>query len=380
MSRHSFRYFILCMLLSSVQLFSHSQEEHEENFVYLTIDQIKQLGIRIKKAEAGTLFLSISTPGKIILQPDQLAHIVPKVSGITREASYNLGHLVKRGDIMATLESSDMADYKATFLAALSREKLAQSILKREKKLFQEKVSSEQDYLNAKNGYEESFINLQLVKQKLQAFGLLSSEIEELAVQNDPNLRLYSIRSPIDGTVIMRHITIGEFIENTNIIYEVADLSKVWVEIGIYPKDLYKVKAGQSVVVTIPSENKLAQARLIYVSPIVADETIAAKAIAELDNQTGDWRPGVFVKALIETDQLSCPLVVSNDAIQMIDDQPILFVGSKNEFEKRVVQLGQSDGKNTEILSGLKPGESYVVNKTFLLKAELGKNSAEHED
>ncbi len=358
---------------------SHEETHEEENTLILTDEQIRQLGLSYQIAGPGELLLTLPVRGKIILHPDLLAHIIPKVSGIAREATKNIGNEVQRGEVMAVLESRDMADTKANFLAALSKNRLATSTLKREERLYREKISPEQDYLNAKNSFEESLINLQLARQNLKAFGLDDNEIDQLVKQTDPDLRLYTIRSPLDGTVIMRHITRGEYIENTSVIYEVADLSHVWVEIGIYPKDLFRVKPGQMVEISTPIENKQAQAKLIYVSPIVADETIAAKAVAELDNSQGLWRPGVFVKATIATDKISRPLIISKNAIQSSEGKDFVFIVTPKGFEKRFIKLGLSDHENAEILSGMLPGEKYVANKTFLLKAELGKSSAEHE-
>lgn len=360
---------------------AHSEHEHhEENTVKLSEEQIKKIGLQFRTAGPGSLLLTLSTRGKIILHPDHLAHIIPKASGVAREANKNIGNFVKTGEIMAILESREMADIKASYLAALSKKRLAASSLEREEKLYQEKVSAGQDYLNAKNIYEESIINVQLTMQKLHAFGLSNEEVDRLADQNDPDLRNYQIRSPIDGTVIMRHITKGEFVDNTTTIYEVADLSTVWVEIGIYPKDLYRVKEGQMVEVVVPVENKDSKARLIYVSPIVADETITAKAVAELDNPQGLWRPGVFVKVNIATEKISFPLVIPKEAIQNSDGRDFVFVVTPEGFERRFIKQGQSDTDNTEVISGLNSGEQYVANKTFLLKAELGKGTAEHED
>jgi cobalt-zinc-cadmium efflux system membrane fusion protein len=358
---------------------SRNNELHDDHVVKLSENQIRQMGLQTRTVGPGTLFLTISTPAKIILQPNRLAHIIPKISGIARQADKNIGDFVRAGEIMAVLESHDMADIKAGYLAALSKERLAASVLNREEKLYQEKVSPAQDYMNAKNNYEEALINVQLTKQKLRSFGLNNQEISDLGNQNDPDLRLYHIPSPIDGTVIMRHITYGEFIENNKTIYEVADLKKVWVEIGIYPKDLYQVKVGQLIEVEIPGENRSSQARIIYVSPIVAEETITAKAIAELDNSQGTWHPGTFVKANIMTEKMDVPLVITKEAIQSSEGQIFVFVVTPEGFEKRMIKLGLSDQDHVQILSGLKPGDQYVANKSFLLKAELGKSTAEHE-
>ena len=357
----------------------HDHHDHENEIVMLSEEQIKKHGIKINKAGPGKLLMSLSTRGKIILQPDRLVHIIPKVSGVVREAYKNIGDQILTNDLLAVLDSRDMADIKAGYLAALSKQRLTTSSLNREAKLYEEKVSAGQDYLNAKNINEEAVISTQLFKQKLHAFGLNEEEIQQLTEQHDPDLRLYQIRSPIAGMVIFRHITKGEFVENTTTIYEIADLSTVWVEIGIYPKDLPRVKEGQSVEVVLPLENMKTKARLIYVSPIVAEETITAKAVAELDNSDGQWRPGVFVTVNIATDQMEKAIVIPRDAVQNIDGKDVVFVVTPEGYEKRDVKLGEKDQNNVEVTSGLRVGEEYVANNTFLLKADLGKNEAEHE-
>ncbi len=355
-----------------------SHDHHEENIVKLTEKQIQQLGLKFEVAGPGALHMTLSAPGKIILQPDHLAHIIPKVSGTAVEASKNIGTFVKVGEVLAILESREMADMKAAFLAALSKERLAASGLTREEKLYQEKVSPLQDYLNAKNAYEEAVINRQLAQQKLSAFGMNTEEINQLAHQNDPSLRLYFIRSPIDGTVIKRHITKGEFIDTNATIYEIADLRTVWLEIGIYPKDLNRVKQGQLVEVLFPGEAQSIQVPLIYVSPIVENETITAKGIAEIDNFQGIWRPGTFVNTNIIVEKKTFPIVVAKSAIQNSDGKDFVFLVTPEGFERRFVKLGNSDRDYVEILSGLNVGDEYVANNTFLLKAELGKSTAEH--
>lgn len=357
-------------------------DEHghsEENIIPLSSDQIKDLGIQTKIAGPGQLSVTISTRGKIILHPDRLAHILPKISGVAKEARKNIGNHVKEGEILAILESREMADIKASYLAAKEKESLALSLLDREKRLHEKKVSAEQDYLNAKSAYQEAKINVQLAEQKLHAFGIDDEEIKGLSNEHNPNLRIYDIRSPVDGIVIARHITKGEFIENTTTIYEIADLSTIWIEIGIYPKDLVRVKEGQMVDISRPIDGKISQAKIIYLSPIIQDETITAKAVAEMENSSGNWRPGSFVKVNIATENAYAPIVVPKEAIQEIEGKEFVFVRIPEGFEKRQAQIGVGDKENVEILSGLSAGEEYASSKTFLLKADLSKKEAEHE-
>lgn len=353
-------------------------QHHDENLINFSAEQAQKLQIATEKAGPGQLSLGVNTRGKIIIHPDKIAHIIPKVPGVAQEAFKNIGDLVKEGELLAVLESREMADIKASFLAAKEKESLAHLLFEREKSLYEKKVTAEQDYINAKSTYTEAKIGLQLAKQKLNAYGMTEEEIQELSADRAQDFRLYPIRSPMSGKVIVRHINKGEFIENTATIYELVDLSKVWVEIGIYPKDLAKVKEGQSVDLTLAADGEKVEAKMVFVSPIIQDETITAKAIAELDNENGQFRPGTFVQASIHTGTTVLPIVVSKEAIQEIGGQPVVFVKVDEGFEKRVVELGLSDETQSQIVTGLRAGEEYAVSQTFLLKADLGKAQAEH--
>lgn len=352
---------------------------HEEEEIALSTEQIKTYGIQTQRSRPGVLALTLSARGKVIIHPDQLIHILPNVSGVAKEALKNIGDKVGPGELLAVLESREMADVKADYLAANEKWRLAFASLEREKRLNEKKISAEQDYLNAKSAYQEASINVQLARQKLHAFGLNEYEIDQLLTQNEPDLRLYEIRSPMDGVILDRHITKGEFIENNSTIYEIADLNKVWVEIGIYPKDLYKVKEGQKVQVRLPYNNVEADAKIIYVSPIVQDETITSKVIAELNNSKGEWRPGTFVQVDIDMANQEAAITIPKGALQEIEGRNYVFVRSPEGFKKRAVEIGENDRSQYEILSGLFLGEEYAVTKTFLLKADLGKNDLEHE-
>ena len=240
---------------NEVEQSSQNQREDEEQkvaFVKFDEEQIKKMGLKIETAAPGSITTKLSSRGKIVVDPDKLAHMTPKVPGIAKEAHKNIGNAVQAGEILAVLESQEMADLKASYLTATSKEKLTQGLYVREKSLFNKGISSGQDFLNAQNSWEEARINLQLAEQKLLAFGLNAPALARLKEQKSPDLRDYIITSPIDGTILMRHLTTGEFVDHNTTIYEIADLNTVWVETAIYPKDLAHVREGQQVDVVNP--------------------------------------------------------------------------------------------------------------------------------
>lgn len=359
----------------------HSEEgQPDENVVKMTPEQAKKYGIKIQTAGSGNLVTTLSTRGKITLHPDKLAHILPKIAGVSHETRKNLGDHVEQGEILAVLESREMAEAKASYIAAIEKEKLSTSLFERETLLNKKKITAEQEFLSAKSANQEAKNALRLAQQQLHTLGLDEKEINDLANNNKADLRLYEIRSPIAGTVINRHMTKGEYVESTMTLFEVADLNTVWVEIGIYPRDLLKVKEGEVVNITLPEANMSAQAKLIYLSPIIQEETITARAIAELSNPKGIWRPGTYVRVDMASAGKHVPVMIPRDALQSIDSKDYVFIKTPEGFEKRLVEIGQCDNDNVEIISGLKSGEEYAATETFLLKADLGKSTAEHED
>lgn len=357
----------------------HDHGQSGNGVVAMSPNEMRANGIRLQKAQPGTLSMTFSSRGKIVLHPDCLAHVLPKVSGVVKEVKKNIGDEVKRGDILAVIESHDMADIKAGYLAALEKVKLSSSLFEREKRLYEKKISAEQDYLSAMSANEEAKINVQLAKQKLKSFGLDDEEMFLLADHQEPELNLYEIRSPIDGTVIQRHAIRGELVDNTTNIFEVAAVCKVWVEIAVYPKDIMSVEKGQTAHIKFPISGKEAEAKIIFVSPIIQDETITSVAIAEMGNPGAEWQPGTFVQANIATENTDVSLLIPKEALLEIGGKNVVFARVAGGFEKREVEVGRSDNQNIEVVSGLNQGDVYAASNTYLLKADLGKHEVEHE-
>ncbi len=346
-------------------------EDHgEEGVVKLDEAQLTAAGIKISEVGPGKLAREVTVPGKIVAAADRMAQIVPKVAGVVTEALKNLGDTVKKGEVLALIESREMAEAVADFLATKRAEELARTTFNREKGLWDKKITAEQDYLNAKNSHQEAQIRLDLAKQKLQTLG------HEGDIAGNGNARFHQLKAPLDGRVIARELTLGEFVDTTHTAFTVADLSVVWVETAIAPGDLPFVKEGQPA--TIMGSGGKAEGKLIFVSPAIDPETRAAKAIIELENADGKWRPGEFANAAISTSAQEVDFILPKESVQSVDGQNVVFVRSDKGFEKRVVGLGREDSRHVEIVSGLQAGDTVAVSGTFTLKAEFGKAEAEH--
>jgi len=220
-----------------------------------------------------------------------------------------------------------------------------------------------------------------VVKQVRKRLGDPVTKGDLLAVvESNDSLRAYEIKSEVSGTVIRKDITLGEFVKNEDTIYTIADLSSVWVDLAVFHEDFRKLKVGQPVVIHPGAEDEAIHDQVAYISPFGTEGTQSMLARCVVPNPHGDLRPGLFVTAEIATGETEAPIAVKIAAIQTLKEKTVVFVEEGDAFEAREVELGARDGQHVEILRGLKAGEKYVSDNSFILKAELGKEEAEHED
>lgn len=198
-------------------------------------------------------------------------------------------------------------------------------------------------------------------------------------IESNESLSLYDVTSLLSGTVIEKHITLGEFVQDDSDIYVIADLSTAWVNVTVYSRDLDKVRLGQKVEISAGPGGPGAEGRITYIGPGLGEATRAATARVVLPNPSLIWRPGLYVTARVIRDEPVVAVAVADSALQRIEGRPALFVSQGGVFEVRFVETGRSDGRTTEILSGVSAGDRYVHRGAFLLKSELLKSEAGHE-
>ncbi len=347
-------------------------EDHDEaQVVRLSEAVMREFGVEVATAGPGELRETLALPGEVQANQDRLAHIVPRVSGIVREVHVGLGEDVEAGQLMAVLESRELAEAKAAYLAARQRLSLAEANLSANEELHARGVVSDLDFLQARRELADAEIGLRAAQRRLHALGL--SEQEIAAVESEPLERfaIYSVRAPFGGTVIEKHITLGEVVGPDSDVYVLADLRDVWVMLTVYQKDLPRVAVGQRVLVRANEGGRTAEGRIDYVSPTVDESTRTATARVVIDNTGRLWRPGLFVTGQVEVGQREVPVAVPLSALQELDGRTCVFVLTDGGFVPQPVTLGRSDGRLAEVLEGLRPGQRYAARGAFTLKAEL---------
>ena len=277
---------------------SEGHDEHsDEEIVKMSAEELKEFGIVLNTAGPSAIQMHTDLSGEIKPDPRTIAHMIPRFDGIVKKVHKAIGDSVKKGEVLATIESNES-----------------------------------------------------LVK--------------------------YDVTSAIDGTVIDMHMTPGELVNgDSNHEITVANLKTVWAELGVYQKDLSIISIGQTVIISAGHEIYETKGKISYISPIIDEATRTATARVSLDNNTGKWKPGMFVTAEVLTLEQEVPLAVAKNAIQSFEGRAVVFVQDKEGFRPQPVTVGIQNDKAVQILSGLHAGETYIAKGAFTIKAELMKES-----
>lgn len=348
----------------------------EDAVVRLDEKTVKEFGVETARAGPGKLSVYLSLPGEVAMNADGLAHIVPRVPGVAGEVYKNLGDQVKAGDVLAVLESRELADLKAAYLGMRERVGLTQASFATEEGLWQQKISSEQEYLRAKRDLAEAKIELQAAEQKLYALGFAEESLAELPKLPHESFTRHRIVAPIGGTIIAKHIVLGEVLKDDRECFIIADLSSVWVDLNVYQTDLARIRTGQKVLISA-GPGLQAEGTISFVSSLISDQTRTMLARMVLANPAGQWRSGLYVTGQVLVEEAEAAVLVPQEALVRLDGATAVFVKTEQGYGVRPVVTGRSDGTRIEVLSGLSVGQDYVAKGAFLLKSELKKPTAE---
>jgi cobalt-zinc-cadmium efflux system membrane fusion protein len=357
-----------------------TKPDDEPGILRLTQEQITAAGIELTAVGGGTLARRITVPGTVVPQADRIARVSVRLSATVAELRKKIGDPVAKDEVLAVLESREVADAASEYLAARLTDELQQDLFVRDKMLWDKRVSNEQQFLKSRNAAAQTRMRFDIARQKLLALGLSQQEIAALPNEPEGSLRRQAVRSPITGRVVERKVDLGTAVGRDNLeteLFVIVNLGRVWVELAISPADLPAIKEGQQVSISTRAVTEKAEGEIVFISPLVDKETRSARVVAEIANGDGVWRPGSFVTAAIAIEQQPVPVVIPMSAVQTIDNDKSVFVRTPEGFERRSVALGRSDDRSVEVVTGLHPGEVIAGTNTFPLKAQLLKALAE---
>jgi cobalt-zinc-cadmium efflux system membrane fusion protein len=197
-------------------------------------------------------------------------------------------------------------------------------------------------------------------------------------IESNVSLSNYAVTSPLSGTVLSRAAGVGE-LAGESPLFEIADLSSLWVDLHLFGSDAQHITPGLPVLVSRLSDGVSASTTLERVLPATATASQSTVARATLANADGRWRPGAAVRARVTVAEHAVPLIVPLSALQRFRDWDVVFVRVGDDYEIRPLELGRRDGVNVEVLDGLNVGDAVVVEQSYLVKADIEKSGASHD-
>lgn len=197
-------------------------------------------------------------------------------------------------------------------------------------------------------------------------------------VESNDSLQTYDIKAPVSGIIIEQQVMPGETTADKPI-YVIANMNKVWVDLAVFRRDLPRVSTGQQVQLSSLDGTQHVEATIGYIAPASSSSSQSTVARVYLDNTDGRWRPGMAVNGTVILSKQEVPLAVRNSALQKFRDFDVVYARFGDTFEVRMLDLGISDGNYTEVTGGIDPGTDYVVENSYLIKADIEKSGASHD-
>jgi membrane fusion protein, heavy metal efflux system len=344
--------------------------------IALTPDAIARAGIKIAEVNSDASTAVLTVPATVTSNAYRDTKVNALVAGIVRDVSVELGAAVRRGEPLAVIVSSDLADAQMKYVSMRAMLEADHQKLERTQKLVELGSASRQDLEEVTALHTGHETEVAAARQRLLLLGLSSDRLDRL--QNAAQVvSEVTVPSPADGLVIARSVNPGQVINGGQELFVVTDLGTVWVIGDLYERDFPRVRVGSPARITVPSApDRTMQGRVAYIDPRVDPATRTAKVRVEVSNRSGDLRLGMFVTVAFQVSSTERVTVIPRAAVQTIGDRSVVYVpagGDEGKFVERQVRLGTPVGEFVQVIEGLKPGDKVVTEGSFFLRADAAK-------
>jgi membrane fusion protein, heavy metal efflux system len=316
------------------------------------------------RAEEGELSPTIQVMGTVRYDVRKFAAIGARSAGRVRRVLKIMGDEVKPGEVLADIESVELGKAQATAEALRAKELAAKTNLQREQQLAEARVTAMREAEAAKAEFEALRAERHAAERAVAALG----------AKLDSEVGILSLRSPIAGRVVMAKASRGQTVEPSDTLFEVADLSTVWVELMVFERDLDRIREGDAVeILPAAAHGAIVRGTLAHVSDLVDPNTRSAIVRVDVDNRKGWLRPGQSTSARIQSrGPAQRVLTVPKAALTLVDSKPtVLVLIAPGLVEPRAVESGPEDGERVSIRQGLHVGENVITDGLFALKSEI---------
>jgi cobalt-zinc-cadmium efflux system membrane fusion protein len=313
---------------------------------------------------------SLRVPARVELDRRRLAHIGASVAGRVVEIKRSLGDDVKKGDLLAVLNSSELGTAQSEYLKAISKLKLRQSAFNRAKQLYESGIIAVANLQQRQNELSEAEVDLDSSRDHLKVMGMSEPDITDLGARGTIK-SLSPITATLTGTVIERNITLGQVVQPSDAVFTVSDLSHVWLVAEVSERNAQWAREGDEAEAEISAlPGKRFIGRLIYIGDVIDPDTRTMTVRMDLPNPSDIIKPNMLATLLIRK-QGTQEAVIPLEAVVREGDRDHVFVQvGKDQFALRPVELGDPEGSVRPIISGLELGERIVSTGSFHLNNE----------
>ena len=342
-----------------------SQTAQDPNLVMASEALLAQ--IKISVVSQGDVSDILRVAGQIDFDEQALTRIGASVTGRVTQINAQLGNEVKKGDTLALINSSELSNSQLAYLKARSEKEFHRRTVQRAKTLFEADVISAAELQRRESEYEVASAQTRAAQDQLRVLGVNLKAMEELATTGAID-SVASVMATIKGVVVERKVTTGQVVQPADVLFTVADLSRVWAVAQVPEQQVAQVKVGQSVRIEVPAlENEKLIGKLIYVGQTVNPESRTVLVRTELDNTSGRLKPSMLASMLIESTPTK-RVVVPITAIVREQDTDYVFIEEKpGSFRLKPVRLSSEHNGQRVVLDGLSQGMRIVSDGAFHL-------------
>ena len=342
-----------------------SQSTQDPNIVMANESLLTQ--IKISEVSQGDVSDILRVAGQIDFDEQALTRIGASVTGRVTQINAQLGNEVKKGDTLALINSSELSNSQLAYLKARSEKEFHRRTVQRAKTLFEADVISAAELQRRESEYEVASAQTRAAQDQLRVLGVNLKAMEELATTGAID-SVASVMATIKGVVVERKVTTGQVVQPADVLFTVADLSRVWAVAQVPEQQVAQVKVGQSVRIEVPAlQNEQLLGKLIYVGQTVNPETRTVLVRTELDNTSGRLKPSMLASMLIESTPKK-QLVIPTSAVVREQDADYVFIEEKpGSFRLKPVRLSSEHNGQRVVLDGLSQGMRIVSDGAFHL-------------
>jgi len=345
----------------------------EKNAIHLTEDMVRDLRISTTAVAERSGAGEVMALGEVVADQARYAEVASPITAQIVRVLVDTNGSVAVGTPLAQLRSTDLGRARAERLSAEARRDLARQALDRKRTLASERIVAQREVQEAEAAFRTADAEVRAATASIQALGIVDDDGQGGGVPS-----LFYLKSPIAGRVLERHVVLGQQAEPSTRLFTIADLSRVWIVAQLFERDAVNVRVGSTAHVSVAAlPGQEFDGRVAVVGRQVDPGSRTMPVRIELTNPAGALRPGMSASARLEVaGQNRRILAVPAAALQRVGERWLAFVPTgQNEYEMRPVGRGRDLGNDVEVISGLKAGETVVVEGAFLLKAEAEKRA-----